>query len=77
MEKMAANTTAELPDMTGLDQDVSRLMDEAGAHMDDPATSGQRETYSHLRTAVAATEALFASDCAIANSSKNACNASI
>ncbi len=55
--ELAANTTAELPDMTGLDQDVSRLMDEAGAHMDDPATSGQRETYSHLRTAVAATEA--------------------
>ena len=40
-----------------LDQDVSRLMDEADAHMDDPEASDQRETYSHLRTAVAAAEA--------------------
>jgi hypothetical protein len=32
-------------------------MDSADARMDDPETSDQRETYSHLRTAVAATEA--------------------
>ncbi|SDW56750.1 hypothetical protein SAMN05444358_1011170 [Ruegeria halocynthiae] len=55
--ELAANTAAELPDMSGLDQDVSRLMDKAGAQLDDPATTDQRETYSHLRTAVAATEA--------------------
>ncbi|KIC43415.1 hypothetical protein RA27_02880 [Ruegeria sp. ANG-R] len=55
--ELEANTAAELPDMSGLDQDVSRLMDKAGAHLEDPATSDQRETYSHLRTAVAATEA--------------------
>lgn len=40
-----------------LDQDVSRLMAKAGEQMTDPATSSNRETYSHLRTAVAATEA--------------------
>ncbi len=55
--ELVAHTSAELPDMSGLDQDVSRLMDKAGARLDDPETSGQRETYSHLRTAVAATEA--------------------
>ncbi|WP_170412023.1 hypothetical protein [Ruegeria atlantica] len=42
---------------TALDHDMSRLMDKADSQMDDPATSSQRETYSHLRTAVAATEA--------------------
>ncbi|MEX0306727.1 MAG: hypothetical protein AB3N12_05000 [Ruegeria sp.] len=55
--ELEANIVAELPDMSGLDQDVSRLMDKAGAQLEDPATSDQRETYSHLRTAVAATEA--------------------
>ncbi len=40
-----------------LDQDVSRLMARADEQMDDPVASDTRETYSHLRTAVAATEA--------------------
>ncbi|WP_170418035.1 hypothetical protein [Ruegeria arenilitoris] len=40
-----------------VDSDVLRLMEKADAQMDDPATSDKRETYSHLRTAVAATEA--------------------
>jgi hypothetical protein len=44
-------------DVSGMDQDVSRLMDKADVQMDDPAASDQRETYSHLRAAVAATEA--------------------
>ncbi len=50
-------TPAEKPEMSGLDQDVSRLMDKADEQLDDPSASNQRETYSHLRTAVAATEA--------------------
>ncbi len=45
------------PETADLDDDVSRLMEKADARMGDPETSGQRETYSHLRTAVAATEA--------------------
>ncbi|WP_299986462.1 hypothetical protein [uncultured Ruegeria sp.] len=48
---------ADLPDISEPDQDVSRLMDKAEVQLDDPATTDQRETYSHLRTAVAATEA--------------------
>ena len=40
-----------------IDSDVFRLMDMVGAQMDDPAATDTRETYSHLRTAVAATEA--------------------
>jgi len=39
------------------DPDVLRLMEKVDARLDDPETTGQRETYSHLRTAVAATEA--------------------
>ncbi len=50
------------PETTEIDQDVSRLMDKAGARMDDPATTDKRDTYSHLRTAVAATEAARAED---------------
>ncbi|WP_170610299.1 hypothetical protein [Ruegeria arenilitoris] len=46
---------------TGLEEDVSRLMDKADERFDDPSTSDQRETYSHLRTAVAAAEAERAS----------------
>jgi len=55
--ELAKRTAQHLPEAGELDQDVSRLMDTAGARMEDPATSDQRETYSHLRTAVAATEA--------------------
>ena len=40
-----------------LDSDVLRLMEKAGAQLDDPETSDKREAYSHLRTAVVATEA--------------------
>ncbi|MCG7519708.1 hypothetical protein [Ruegeria sp. Ofav3-42] len=54
MENLAPQSS---PDETALDQDMSRLMDKADVQMDDPATNKQRETYSHLRSAVAATEA--------------------
>lgn len=39
------------------DADVSRLMDAAEAKLDDPEASSNSEAYSHLRAAVAATEA--------------------
>ena len=55
--ELAAGSDQTPAEENGLDEDVSRLMDSADARMDDPATSDQRETYSHLRTAVAATEA--------------------
>ncbi|MDA7964292.1 hypothetical protein [Ruegeria sp.] len=55
--ELTSRTESAEPDDSDLDQDVSRLMDEADAHMDDPEASDQRETYSHLRTAVAAAEA--------------------
>ena len=50
----AAPVEAESP---AADEDVSRLMDSAGERMDDPENMDQRETYSHLRAAVAAKEA--------------------
>ncbi|WP_170569362.1 hypothetical protein [Ruegeria atlantica] len=50
----AAKADAEKLDM---DQDVSRLMDKASERLNDPSTSDQREAYTHLRAAVAATEA--------------------
>ncbi len=53
-EEMDAQATVASSD---LDQDVSRLMAKADEQMDDPAASGTREAYSHLRTAVAATSA--------------------
>ncbi len=40
-----------------VEEDVSRLLVKADERMEDPDTSGNRETYSHLRAAVAATEA--------------------
>ncbi|WP_170464302.1 hypothetical protein [Ruegeria arenilitoris] len=61
ISKVEAIMSGDAPDETALDQDMSRLMDKADSQMDDPATSTQRETYSHLRTAVAATEAERAS----------------
>ncbi|NVO54819.1 hypothetical protein HW561_03335 [Rhodobacteraceae bacterium B1Z28] len=54
---MSDRASQKLTDEADPDQDVSRLMDMAGAHMADPTTSDTRETYSHLRTAVVATEA--------------------
>lgn len=57
ISKVEAAMGGQSPNETALDQDLSRLMDKADSQMDDPATSTQRETYSHLRTAVAATEA--------------------
>ncbi|RBW62026.1 hypothetical protein [Ruegeria sp. A3M17] len=57
ISKVEAAMDGQSPNETALDQDLSRLMDKADSQMDDPATSTQRETYSHLRTAVAATEA--------------------
>ncbi|NOD93495.1 hypothetical protein GS636_11925 [Ruegeria sp. HKCCD4884] len=47
----------KLADDADPDRDVLRLMAKTGEHMDDPSSSDARETYSHLRTAVAATEA--------------------
>ncbi len=55
--EMSDQSSRAMADDSASDQDVSRLMDMAGAQMDDPATSDTHETYSHLRTAVAATEA--------------------
>ncbi|CUH44898.1 hypothetical protein [Ruegeria atlantica] len=57
ISKVEAAMDGQSPNETALDQDLSRLMDKVDSQMDDPATSTQRETYSHLRTAVAATEA--------------------
>ncbi|CUH46256.1 hypothetical protein [Ruegeria atlantica] len=57
ISKVEAAMDVQSPNDTALDQDLSRLMDKADIQMDDPATITQRETYSHLRTAVAATEA--------------------
>ncbi|WP_226688610.1 hypothetical protein [Ruegeria arenilitoris] len=54
LAKRSANTDTETSD---LDRDVSRLMDKAGEQLNDPDTSNQREAYTHLRAAVAATEA--------------------
>ncbi|WP_170393531.1 hypothetical protein [Ruegeria arenilitoris] len=54
LAKRSANTDAGTSD---LDRDVSRLMDKAGEQLNDPDTSDQREAYTHLRAAVAATEA--------------------
>ncbi|WP_170409329.1 hypothetical protein [Ruegeria arenilitoris] len=54
LAKRSANTGTETSD---LDRDVSRLMDKAGEQLNDPDTSDQREAYTHLRAAVAATEA--------------------
>ncbi len=47
---------------TDREGDLTRLMDTADARMGDPETTDQRETYSHLRTAVAATAAERADD---------------
>ncbi len=66
--ELAKRTAPHLPETGELEEDVSRLMDTAGVRMDDPETTGQRETYSHLRTAVAATEAERGKDDAAAKS---------
>ena len=50
--------------------DLSRLMAEADQKLDDPATSTNRETYSQLRAAVAATEADHSAGGAIADHSQ-------
>ncbi|MGV6805959.1 MAG: hypothetical protein ACWA49_17320 [Ruegeria sp.] len=55
--EMEARSGTEQSESEGIESDVFRLMDKAGAQMDDPAATDTRETYSHLRTAVAATEA--------------------
>lgn len=57
ISKVEAAMDGQSSNENALDQDLSRLMDKADSQMDDPATSTQRETYSHLRTAVAATQA--------------------
>ncbi|WP_299078237.1 hypothetical protein [uncultured Ruegeria sp.] len=55
--KLSDPSGIKLAEKTDPDQDVFRLMEEAGTQMEDPANNNKRETYSHLRTAVAATEA--------------------
>ena len=50
VEPKPAQSTAD-------EEDVSRLMAAADEKLDDPETSSNRETYSHLRAAVAAAEA--------------------
>ncbi|MEO3476422.1 chemotaxis protein CheA [Phaeobacter sp. CAU 1743] len=50
--KRPAAPAADFPD-----SDVSRLMDAADAKLDAPETASSRETYGHLRAAVAAAEA--------------------
>lgn len=54
---LSARASEPLPEEPNLDEDVSRLMEKAVEQMDDPATATQRETYSRLRNAVAATNA--------------------
>ena len=54
---LARRAADHTPESTSVDHDVSRLMQQADVQMDDPDTHSQRETYSHLRAAVAATEA--------------------
>ncbi|WP_050602655.1 hypothetical protein [Ruegeria sp. 6PALISEP08] len=56
-DSFAVRSSQRLTDDADPDQDVLRLMAKTGEHMDDPSSSDARETYSHLRTAVAATEA--------------------
>ncbi|MES0861644.1 hypothetical protein ABLN87_04735 [Ruegeria sp. SCPT10] len=53
---MAGGTDEKPNDESTLDQDVLRLMEKADQQMGDPSASGTRETYSHLRNAVAAAE---------------------
>jgi len=54
---LASRAGKSTPEASSLDQDALRLMDQVGEQLDDPDTSSQRETYSHLRAAVAVTEA--------------------
>ncbi|WP_298846181.1 hypothetical protein [uncultured Ruegeria sp.] len=54
---LAGRSSQKLTDDADPDQDISRLMAKTGEHMEDPSSNDARETYSHLRTAVAATEA--------------------
>lgn len=57
VEAEMAGVTDETPnDASTLDQDVLRLMEKADQQMGDPSASDTRETYSHLRNAVAAAE---------------------
>ncbi|MCX8954280.1 hypothetical protein OU790_12625, partial [Ruegeria sp. NA] len=56
-QHLSGRSSQKLADDADPDQDMSRLMAKTGEHMDDPSSSDARETYSHLRTAVAATEA--------------------
>ncbi|NOD45836.1 MULTISPECIES: hypothetical protein [unclassified Ruegeria] len=55
--EFSERSSQKLTDDVDPEQDVLRLMAKTGEHMEDPSSSDARETYSHLRTAVAATEA--------------------
>ncbi|CUJ91592.1 hypothetical protein RUE5091_01118 [Ruegeria denitrificans] len=58
VEAVLAKRAAKADDEgSDLDRDVSRLMDKASEQLNDPDTSNQREAYTHLRAAVAVTEA--------------------
>ncbi|KUJ79889.1 hypothetical protein [Ruegeria profundi] len=54
---LAKRSSMSATEDADLDRDVSRLMDKAGEQLNDPDTTNQREAYTHLRAAVAATEA--------------------
>ncbi|SLN30805.1 hypothetical protein RUM8411_01261 [Ruegeria meonggei] len=58
VENHLAGRTDKTPaNPMSLDEDVSRLMDKVGEQLSDPTTNTKRETYSHMRAAVAVTEA--------------------
>ena len=69
LARRAADTP---PEATNVDHDVSRLMEQADVQMDDPDTHSQRETYSRLRAAVAATEAERGGDATASNDATQA-----
>jgi hypothetical protein len=54
-EEFAQNTLSQT--VSEDEGDLSRLMEAADEKLDDPETSSRRDTYSHLRAAVAAAEA--------------------
>ncbi|AZV79130.1 chemotaxis protein CheA [Parasedimentitalea marina] len=56
-ETQPAASAVSRPPVKSPDSDVSRLMDAADEKLEDPETSSSRETYDHLRAAMAAAQA--------------------
>ena len=54
---LAVQVSAAAPAVKEDEADLSRLMDAADEKLDDPETSSSRETYGHMRAAVAAAQA--------------------